>query len=165
MNGSCFRIVRTWPNSTIFQHPNLRPNVLDWRLPKRFEDGVVLETPGIRDNSDNYKIDLYYPVLDSFLSELKRRFTDKNKDIMRALQACYPTSSNFLDTTHLNPLIVTYDLDLEALIMETQVAKRTLARKELEDIWCSYGTGTIEVSISHCSEAPTNSYDSLCQHC
>lgn len=104
------------------------------RLPKRFEDGVVLETTGIRNNSDNYKIDLHYPVLDSFLSELKRRFTDKNKDIMRALQACYPTSRNFLDTTHLNPLIVTYDLDLEALIMETQVAKRTLARKELEDI-------------------------------
>ena len=38
------------------------------RPPKRFDDGIVLETSGIRDESDNYKINLYYPVLDSFLS-------------------------------------------------------------------------------------------------
>ena len=31
------------------------------RLPKRLEDGVVLETTGVRDDSHNYKIDLYYP--------------------------------------------------------------------------------------------------------
>ena len=65
------------------------------RLPKRFDDGIILETTGIRDESDNYKINLYYPVLDSFLCELKRRFSDKNKDIMRALQACCPTSQLF----------------------------------------------------------------------
>ena len=107
------------------------------RPPKRFDDGLILETTGIRDrglNSVSYKVNLYYPVLDSFLSELKRRFTDKNKDIMRALQACCPTSSNFLDISHLQALITAYNLDLEVLRSETQVAKRTLAGKDLEDI-------------------------------
>ena len=107
------------------------------RPPKRFDDGVVLETTGVRDRgstSDNYKISLYYPVLDSFLSELKRRFTNKNKAIMQALQTCCPTSCHFFDINHLQPLITTYNLDLEALRSETQVAKRTLAGKELEDI-------------------------------
>ena len=104
------------------------------RLPKRFDDGIVLETTGIRDESDNYKINLYYPVLDSFLCELKRRFSDKNKDIMRALQACCPISHNFFNTSYLQPLIITYGLDGEALSSETQVAKRTLVAKDVDDI-------------------------------
>ena len=53
---------------------------------------------------------------------------------MRALQACCPTSDHFLDISHLNPLVPTYNLDLEALRSETQVAKRTLAGKEIEGI-------------------------------
>ena len=48
------------------------------RPPQIFDDGIVPETTGIRDESDNYKINLYYPVLDSFLSELKRQFSDKS---------------------------------------------------------------------------------------
>ena len=85
-------------------------------------------------NSDDYKISLYYPVIDSLLSELKQHFSDKNKDIMRALQACCPASDHFLDNSHLHPLLPTCILDLEALRSETQVAKRTLAGKKIEDI-------------------------------
>ena len=33
---------------------------------------LEMKGTGIRDERDNYKINLYYPVLDSFLSELKR---------------------------------------------------------------------------------------------
>ena len=101
------------------------------RPPKKFDDVIVLETTGIRDESDNYKINLYHPVLDS---ELKRRFSDKNKNIMRALRACCPTSHNFFNTSHLQPLIITYGLDGEALSSETQVAKWTLVGNDLEDI-------------------------------
>ena len=95
---------------------------------------LEMKGTGIRDERDNYKINLYYPVLDSFLSELKRRFSDKNKDIMQALQACCPTSHNFFNTSHLQPLVITYELDGEALKSETQVAKQTLAGKHLEHI-------------------------------
>ena len=86
------------------------------RPPKRFDDEIVLETTGIRDESDNYKINLYYPVLDSFLSELKRRFSDNNKDIMQALQACCPTSHTFFNTSHLQCLVITYEHISDVLI-------------------------------------------------
>lgn len=47
---------------------------------------------------------------------------------MRALQASCPIA------ICMQPLITAYEFDLEALRSETQIAKRTLAGKELEDI-------------------------------
>ena len=44
-------------------------------------------------------------MIDALLFELKQRFTDKNKDIMRGVQACNPTSSTFLDPKHLTAWI------------------------------------------------------------
>ena len=47
------------------------------RLPSRFEEGVVLESVGSRESmstSDEYKVKVYFPVLDSVLAELKERF-------------------------------------------------------------------------------------------
>ena len=73
----------------------------------------------------------YYPILDSFLSELKWHFSEKNKNIMKSLQACCPTSDNFLNIDHLE---TTYDLKLEVIGAEIKVAKCTLLKKELEDI-------------------------------
>ena len=32
------------------------------KLPKRLEDGILLEGAGIRDTSSDYKISLYYPI-------------------------------------------------------------------------------------------------------
>ena len=37
----------------------------------------------------DYKVSLYYPILDCFLAELKQRFTDKNQEIMKAIHACH----------------------------------------------------------------------------
>ena len=53
---------------------------------------------------------------------------------MQALQACCPTAHNLFDTSHLQPLVITYRLDGEVLRSEMQVAKRMLAGKDLEDI-------------------------------
>ena len=104
------------------------------KLPRHLEENFVLESTGTRDTSAEYKINLYYPVIDAFLSELRDRFTDKNKSIMQALQACNPTCSHFLDPAHLEPLINTYGLDQYALELELPLAKRTVARKDLQDI-------------------------------
>ena len=67
------------------------------RPPKRFDDGIVLETTGIRDESDNYKINL------------KRPFSDKNKDIMQALQACCPPHTTFSTPATYSPLLSPMD--------------------------------------------------------
>ena len=79
--------------------------------------------------SDDYKKSIYFPVLDAFLSELSRRFDEKNVDIMRAIQACNPLSSNFLC---LLPLIEGYGLDGDAIDVEAKLAKRTL-EKDIND--------------------------------
>ena len=109
------------------------------RIPKRFQDTIVLETTGNRDTgttsyTDQFKHDVYYPVLDAFLHEMEQRFDNRNKSIMRALQACNPTSSQFLVVTHLQPLISLYSLDQHALELETPLAKRTVAKQNLEEL-------------------------------
>ena len=101
-------------------------------LPKRLEDGVVLETTGSRQHSScshDYKTTLYFPVLDAFLAEISRRFDKKNVNIMRAIQACNPLAKNLLCPSALQPLVEGYDLDEDAIDMEAKLAKRTLANK------------------------------------
>ena len=71
-------------------------------LQQRLQDGVVLESTGVRavvstSLSDHYKRTLYFPVLDAILTQLERRFSSKNLMHMRAVQAFAPHSPRFLD--------------------------------------------------------------------
>ena len=53
-------------------------------MPKRFEDVIVLESIGCRKTAttnDDYKISLYFAVLNAMISELRSRFEDKNIQI------------------------------------------------------------------------------------
>ena len=77
---------------------------------------------------------LYYPILDTFLMELNRRFSERNVDIMRAILACSPQCACFLGLAQLQPLIDCYSLDCESLRMESVIAKRTLAEETIESI-------------------------------
>ena len=74
-------------------------------LPSRFDDCVVLESTGssmCMSTSDEYKVDVYLSILDSFLEELKERFGTRNVKIMKAIQACSPQSKDFLDPDSLH---------------------------------------------------------------
>ena len=107
------------------------------RPPRRLEDMVVLESTGSRQvatSAENYKIDLYYPVLDSFLSEINRRFTTQNVELMKAIQACSPDSNHFLDPDSLTPMIEEYSLDRDSIRMEAVLARRSLKGKEIDDL-------------------------------
>ena len=98
---------------------------------------MILETTGSRQSlscSDDYKTSMYFPVLDSFLSEISRRFDDKNIDIMRAVQACNPLSKNFISLPALLPLVEAYDLGKDTIDMETKLAKKTLEKKNIQSI-------------------------------
>ncbi len=102
------------------------------RLPRHW-DGLVLETTGARHHlstSDDYNRAIYYPVLDAFLSEMSRRFDEKNVNIMQAIQACNPHSMNFFSSSALLPLIEAYDLDEDAIEMEAKLARKTLGKKD-----------------------------------
>ena len=107
--------------------------------------------------SEHFKTTLYLPVLDAILSELERRFMDKNLMHMRAVQACAPQSPHFLKSNQLAPLADSYGLDRSTLDMECTLAKHTLNGKELDeiiDVLCELSS---KGSISFASEVNSNS--------
>ena len=77
-------------------------------------------------------MNVYFPILDSFLKELNSRFNSRNLLIMGAIQACCPQSKNFLNRHCIQPLCDNYNLDYESLRMEAKLAKRTLSEKQME---------------------------------
>ena len=99
------------------------------QLPRKLQDGVVFESTGARFifTSDHFKNTLYLPVLDTMLSELQRRFSDKNLKHMRAVQAFSPNSAHFLDASHLGTLADSYSLDKSTLVMECSLARGVMA--------------------------------------
>ena len=107
------------------------------KAPRRLEDYVVLESTstGSREElstSQEYKVHFYYCVIDTFLSELKSRFTQQNITLMRGIQACFPQSETFLDPEKLKPIVDFYGLDQETVITEAKIAKHTLMNGKYE---------------------------------
>ncbi len=84
--------------------------------------------------SAQYKVNVYLPILDSFLVELRERFTSSNMKIMKAIQACSPQSKNFFDPDSFKSLTENYEMDHRSLTMEAKLAKRAFARKQMETI-------------------------------
>ena len=77
--------------------------------PRRLEGTTVSTSLGHREApavncSEHFEVTLYYAVLDAFLSELKKRFDSKNLHIMKAVQACNPQSTCFLQSDKLSGL-------------------------------------------------------------
>ena len=82
--------------------------------------------------SQQFKVGLCYPILDAFLMELNQRFSEKNVELMRAIRACSPQCTRFLEPPELQPLVDGYNLDFQSLKMESILAKRTLAKKTMD---------------------------------
>ena len=119
-------------------------------LPNRLQETIVLEHTGSRElltTNQQFKIALYYPILDAFLMEMKQRFNNRNVIFMRVIQACCPLSTHFLVPDRLKPLADCYDLDSQALKMEAVIAKRTLAKKTLESTTAVLRAFTLEGSF------------------
>jgi len=105
--------------------------------PGRFNEGFVMETTGNRaipTSSDEYKVTLYFPVLDSMIAEFQKRFGSKNVQLMKAIRCCHPESPNFLEVEHLMSLVTAYHLDRESLAIECSIAQKFLRDKELEGV-------------------------------
>ena len=97
---------------------------------RRLED-YVLESTGSREalsTSEEYKVHFYNCILDTFLSVLKRRFTQQNLALMRGIQACSPHSDDFLEPEKLKPIVDYHD----AIISEAKLAKHTLLNGKYE---------------------------------
>ena len=98
---------------------------------RRFKDNVALETTGLRDApscSNSYKTKLFFPVIDTFFSEISQRFDEKNIKIMHAIQTCKPLTKEFFVPNLLLPLVEIYGLDQDMVQLESKLAKRTLEK-------------------------------------
>uniref|UniRef100_A0A1X7U3I1 HAT C-terminal dimerisation domain-containing protein n=1 Tax=Amphimedon queenslandica TaxID=400682 RepID=A0A1X7U3I1_AMPQE len=100
--------------------------------------------------SDEYKVQFYFPVINSFLAEISRHFDANNLNIMKAIESCYPTTKFFLKTDSLQPLIDSYDLPKDKIEMEASLAKRILEGKELAT------TGDVLLQVKPLSRAFPN---------
>jgi len=80
--------------------------------------------------SQEFKVNFYFPILDAFLMKMNHRFGERNIELMRAIHACNPRSSQFLEPEHLHPL-VNYNLDSESVRMEAILSKQILNQKKL----------------------------------
>ena len=80
-----------------------------------------------------YQAHVYNPVIDSWVGELRRRFSEENREIMNCIQACSPPSGkNFLSSEKLMPLATRYGVN-ETALMEEQCkqAMHILSGKQL----------------------------------
>ena len=83
--------------------PSLPVKTRQKRCPKHFEDGVILDSIGSRESvscDQEYKVSIFFPVLDAVIAEISRPFDQKNIEIMHAIQACNPKSEKFLSPLH-----------------------------------------------------------------
>lgn len=67
---------------------------------------------------------------------MDRRFTPTNLDLMKALQACHPLSSNFLEPSILSHMASLYKLKLnnDIFSVECTLAKRTVEDKNITSV-------------------------------
>ena len=81
---------------------------------------------------DFMRIKIYFPIIDTALTELRRRFSDSNIAILRAVCALMPGTENFLDADVLQPRTAYYKCNLDDFNLELRQMKRMIARKVID---------------------------------
>ena len=105
--------------------------------PLRLQNSVlIMERVQQRSEStkDAFRVNIFYPILDSINAELERRFAYVNCSIMRGIQGLNPKSEKFLCMSDLKPFAEAYGLDSEDLLHELHQAKRLIERKVAEGL-------------------------------
>lgn len=97
--------------------------------------GYLVTTPtGERridhDDKESFQKHVFYPILDSMMGELQRRFSKLNCKIMKGIQALHPQSSIFLREEDLFAFAEIFDSNVDDLAHELHQIKRVLERKE-----------------------------------
>ena len=109
------------------------------RRPQRMDDfaSSSITSIGLRESlttNHSLKVTVYFPVLDTILSEMDRRFSSTNVAVMKSLQACHPSSNTFLEASQFNTLTTLYSLDSDLLTTECLLAKRTLSTYSMKSV-------------------------------
>lgn len=100
---------------------------------KVLQDSVINSTLGqhvVPDSKHTFCVSVYYPVLDSMIGEMGRRFSNTNCNIMQGVQALNPSSPSFLREEAVLLLANAYDSNIEDLKHELHQTKRVLDQKK-----------------------------------
>jgi len=110
-----------------------RPNV----IPTRFKDAFITSTMGHRQeiiNEVDYLNNIYYPLIDAILVEMRDRFSPSNIALLSSVSSISPQSKHFLNYDLLLPLASHINCDQNHLFNEIQVMKPMLESKKLSSI-------------------------------
>lgn len=104
------------------------------KVSSRLGGAIVMSTLGQRKYNDGdkdiFRREIFYPIVDTVLGELDRRFSKDNCDIMRGIQALNPKSKTFLEEGAVFRLGEMYASDSEDLGHELHQTRRLLQRKQ-----------------------------------
>ncbi|XP_019905690.2 zinc finger MYM-type protein 1 isoform X1 [Esox lucius] len=95
-------------------------------------DGLSVMSPlGERPDKsrDTFRTSIFYPILHNMLSEVNRRFSKLNCQIMKGIQALNPKSTTFCQEEVLFPFASIYECNIEDLKHEMHQMNRILERK------------------------------------
>ena len=98
---------------------------------------LLISTIGRPDNvnnEDNYRINLFYPIVDAVIIELNDRFPVHNMEILISISALCTDSETFLHSEILKPFAVEMKIDFCFLCNEIEVIESMLKDSKLENI-------------------------------
>ncbi|XP_022529426.2 zinc finger MYM-type protein 1 isoform X1 [Astyanax mexicanus] len=104
------------------------------KLSSKLGGHCVLSTVGQKRSDselekESFRTGFFYPVLDHILTELNRRFSSRNCDLMNGIQALNPKSDGFLKEDTLFSFAKMYESNIEDLGHELHQFRRILERK------------------------------------
>ena len=106
-------------------------------IPSRFKDAFLTSTIGHRKDIESevdYRDNIYYPVLDAILVEMRDRFSPSNIALLSSVASLSPQNNSFLNDEFLLLLAAHINCDRNHLFNEIQVVKRMLENKKLSSI-------------------------------
>ena len=98
-------------------------------VPFRFKDAIITSTIGHRDHLDTevkYRTNLFFPVIDSMLVELKDRFSERCINVLNGINALCPESKSFLQADNIRGFSSLFKADFSSICNEIQVLKSML---------------------------------------
>lgn len=101
-------------------------------LSSRLSGYCTLSTVGQREverDKDMFRTSFFYPVIDSMLNELNRRFSNTNCELKRSIQSLSPQSDAFLKESDVFSFGRLFNADIDDLGHELHQFKRVLDRK------------------------------------
>lgn len=102
------------------------------KLSSRLSGYCTLSTVGQREvecDKDMFRTSFFYPVIDSMLNELNRRFSNTNCELMRSIQSLSPQSDAFLKVSTVFLFGRVFNADTDGLGHELHQFKRIWIEK------------------------------------